>query len=193
MSHSLRVADFHRSDISSAKSASTATFVTALVFNAAVFGIEFVIFTLLRPYFKAIYEPLTYTPPPSCVPSFFLFSLSNFSTSKRAQPLSNSIFLWPIAVYKADYRGIIRANGLDAYFFIRFLRMMVKVLLPIWIISWIVLIPVTSINSKVTGKDSLDRLSYGNVANDKQVRYAAHLILVYIFTCKARFMSFQLC
>jgi hypothetical protein len=76
---SLRVADFHRSDISSAKSASTATFVTALVFNAAVFGIELVIFTLLRPYFKAIYEPLTYTPPPSCVPSFFLFfSLSNF-------------------------------------------------------------------------------------------------------------------
>lgn len=79
-SRSLRVADFHRSDTSSAaKSASTATFVTALVFNAAVFGIELVIFTLLRPYFKAIYEPLTYTPPQSCVPSFFLFfSLSNF-------------------------------------------------------------------------------------------------------------------
>jgi hypothetical protein len=154
------------SNNSSAKSASTATFVTALVFNAAVFGIELVIFTVLRPYFKAIYEPLTYTPPPS----------------KRAQPLSNSIFLWPVAVFKADYHGIIRANGLDAYFFVRFLRMMVKVLLPIWIISWIVLIPVTSINSNVSGKDSLDRLSYGNVANDKQARYAAHLILAYIFT-----------
>ncbi|EDR08235.1 uncharacterized protein LACBIDRAFT_297697 [Laccaria bicolor S238N-H82] len=147
-------------------SASTATFVTALVFNAAVFGIELVIFTLLRPYFKAIYEPLTYTPPPS----------------KRAQPLSNSLLSWPIAVFKADYRGIIRANGLDAYFFVRFLRMMVKVLLPIWIISWIVLFPVTAVNSSVSGKDSLDKLSYGNVANDIQVRYAAHLILVYIFT-----------
>lgn len=194
MSRSIRVADLHRSGISSAKSASTATFVTALVFNAAVFGIELVIFTLLRPYFKAIYEPLTYTPPPTCVPSFFLFfSLSKlFQTSKRAQPLSKSIFLWPVAVFKADYRGIIRANGLDAYFFVRFLRMMVKVLLPIWIISWIVLIPVTSINSTVTGKDSLDKLSYGNVANDKQVRYAAHLVLVYIFTCRVCFISFQL-
>jgi hypothetical protein len=69
--------------------------------------------------------------------------------------------------------------------------MMVKVMLPIWIISWIVLFPITSVNSKVSGKDSLDALSYGNVANDKQVRYAAHLILAYIFTCKARFMSYQ--
>ena len=119
--------------------------------------------------------------------------LTFFSTSKRAQPLSNSLFSWPVAVFKADYRGIIRANGLDAYFFVRFLRMMVKVLLPIWIISWIVLFPITAIKSKVSGKDSFDKLSFGNVANNLQPRYAAHLILVYIFTCKARFMSFQIC
>ncbi|KAG5350310.1 hypothetical protein C0989_011642 [Termitomyces sp. Mn162] len=55
----------HRSDISTATSASTATFVTALVFNAIVFGAELAAFTILRPWFKAIYEPRTYVPPPS--------------------------------------------------------------------------------------------------------------------------------
>jgi hypothetical protein len=45
-----------------ATSASTATFVTALVFNAAVFGIEIGLFTILRPYFKQIYERRTLVP-----------------------------------------------------------------------------------------------------------------------------------
>lgn len=53
------------SDVNSAKSASTETFVTALVFNAAVFGIELGVFTLLWPYFKSVYQPRTYVPPPS--------------------------------------------------------------------------------------------------------------------------------
>ena len=53
--------------IDSATSASTATFVTALVCNAIVFGAELAVFTLIRPYFKAIYEPLTYVPAPEYV------------------------------------------------------------------------------------------------------------------------------
>lgn len=46
-----------------AEHASTKTFITALVFNAIVFGAEVAAFTLFRPYFKAIYEPRTYAPP----------------------------------------------------------------------------------------------------------------------------------
>ncbi|KAG8221205.1 hypothetical protein J3R82DRAFT_2779 [Butyriboletus roseoflavus] len=37
----------------------TATFETTLAFNAIVFGIEIAAFTLLRPYFKVMYEPHT--------------------------------------------------------------------------------------------------------------------------------------
>lgn len=56
--------DFLRSgvDQQTAKSATTATFVTALVFNAAVFGIEIGLFTILRPYFKQVYERRTLAP-----------------------------------------------------------------------------------------------------------------------------------
>jgi hypothetical protein len=57
---------FCRSDISAATTASTATFVTAIVFNSAIFAVELTVFTLIRPYFKAIYEPRTYVPQIKC-------------------------------------------------------------------------------------------------------------------------------
>lgn len=153
--------------IDQAKTASTATFVTALVFNAIVFAIEIILFTILRPHFKAIYEPRTYIP----------------TQSKRSSPLGSGYFAWPIAVYKADYTKIINANGLDAYFFVRFLRFMAITFFPIWVISWAVLLPVTSVHSIVAPDHGLDLFVFGNVAPDKQTRYAAHIILVWVFTC----------
>ncbi|KAF8814727.1 DUF221-domain-containing protein [Phlegmacium glaucopus] len=154
------------SDMSTAKTASTATFVTAIIFNLAVFGIQLVVFTLIRPYFKAIYEPRTYVPRPE----------------KRIKPLSNSMFTWPLSVFNADYRAIISANGLDAYFFVRFLRVMTFTFLPIWFVSWAVLLPVDSVKTGSPGNSGLDLFTFGNVAKTNQARYAAHLILVYIFT-----------
>ncbi|KAF7318964.1 Protein kinase domain-containing protein [Mycena chlorophos] len=156
------------SSISNASASSTPTFITSLVFNAIVFGAELAIFTLIRPYFKAIYEPRTYVPPPS----------------KRIGPLtgSASIFSWPWAVFKADYKEVMHANGADAYFFVRFLLMMARVFLPIWILSWIILLPVTSVNTVVPPNRQLDLLSFGNIANDKQSRYWAHLVLAWVFT-----------
>jgi hypothetical protein len=54
-----------------AQTASTPTFLKAIVFNSVVFAIELAIFTLIRPYFKAVckppvYEPRTYVPRPEC-------------------------------------------------------------------------------------------------------------------------------
>ncbi|KAI1788641.1 hypothetical protein LXA43DRAFT_1024412 [Ganoderma leucocontextum] len=154
-----------------ATSASTATFVTALVFNAAVFGIELGIFTLVRPFFPAIYQPRTYIPP----------------KSQRVPDLTKndekwSMLKWPLAVFSADYEEIRTKNGMDAYFFVRFLRMMVRMLLPIWLISWSVLLPITSVNSTVAGHSGLDIFTFGNVAADKQDRYAAHVVLIWLFT-----------
>jgi hypothetical protein len=140
--------------------------VTAIVFNLAIFGLEIVAFTLLRPYFKAIYEPRTYVPSPE----------------KRVQPLSQSTFAWPLALFRADYRAIISANGLDAYFFVRFLRVMTLTFLPIWFISWAVLLPVDSVKTGFPGANGLDLFTFGNIAPDAQNRHAAHLILAYFFT-----------
>ncbi|KAH0835941.1 hypothetical protein J3R83DRAFT_9864 [Lanmaoa asiatica] len=155
-----------RSDVSSSASATTATFTTALVFNAIVFGIEIAAFTLLRPYFKAVYEPRTVTP----------------IDDQRVGPFKPGLLTWPIALYKANYKDIQRVNGPDAYFFVRFLRVMIRVLVPIWIISWIVLLPVTSVNNSIPGNTGLSRFTFGNIAATHTERYAAFLILVWFST-----------
>ncbi|KAJ8482889.1 hypothetical protein ONZ45_g14798 [Pleurotus djamor] len=159
-----------------ANRASTSTFVTALVFNVAVFAIQVGVFTLLRPYFKAIYEPRTYVPPPSKR----IKPLVPDKGSKTTSLLSS--FSWPLALWRANHHDIKAANGLDAYFFVRFLRMMIKIFLPIWVISWAVLLPVTSVGTGVEGNEKLNRFIFGNVAPSQLERFAAHIILVYIFT-----------
>ncbi|KAG2068049.1 DUF221-domain-containing protein [Suillus decipiens] len=153
-------------DQQTAKSATTATFVTALVFNAAVFGIEIGLFTILRPHFKQIYEPRTQVP----------------VEKDRVKPFDAGFLTWPIALFKTDYRDVQQVNGPDAYLFVRFLRMMIRVLLPIWLISWVVLMPVTSVNNSTSNSTGLDRFIFGNISKYQQDRYAAQIILVYLFT-----------
>ncbi|KAG8960835.1 hypothetical protein FRC03_006078 [Tulasnella sp. 419] len=150
------------SDVTQAKSASTATFVTALVTNAAVAGIQLAIFTVLRPHFKAIYEPRTYIP----------------DEPKRVQSLASSMLMWPIAIVRSDYTEIKRTNGMDSYFFVRYLRMMCRVFLPIWLLSWALFMPLHSVGT-TAGKTGLDKFTFGNVATTQQARYAAHLIFLY--------------
>ncbi|KAH6909033.1 hypothetical protein BKA70DRAFT_1476449 [Coprinopsis sp. MPI-PUGE-AT-0042] len=162
-----------------AKSASTSTFLTALVANAAAFGIQLAIFTILRPYFKAIYEPRTYVPPPD-------------DHSKRIQPLTGgkrilSNLFWPIAVATADYRHIIKANGLDAYFYVRFLRLMVKILLPIWLFLGLVNIDERVVDppaegESADGRGGLNRFTFGNIGPYQQSRLWAHLLCAWFFT-----------
>lgn len=102
--------------MSNASSASTSSFVAALVLNAAIFGAEILAFTLLRRSFPAIYEPR----------SRFL------PEGKRQRSLGEGLFSWPVTIYNADHNDIRMHNGMDAYFFVRFLRMMVRIFLPIW-------------------------------------------------------------
>jgi len=177
---------FHRSDISQAKSQSTTQFVTALVFNAAAFAIQVAAFTLVRPYFRAIYEPRSYIPVESFVSILSTPTHRNLNAKlnrKRVPRLSQNAFAWPLAIWRADIEDIKRVNGLDAYFFVRFLRMMALMFLPIWFITWAVLIPVTLVGTQVPGLSGLDRFTFGNVENTKQDRYAAHIILAWLLTC----------
>ncbi|KAI0261640.1 hypothetical protein BC834DRAFT_895208 [Gloeopeniophorella convolvens] len=154
------------SNLNGATTASTKTFVTALAINGVIAGIEIAVFTLVRRYFLLIYEPR---------------SLSVLE-SKRQQPLSPRFFGWLVSVYNSDYRQIKNINGMDCYFFVRFLRMMVRVMLPIWLLSWAVLLPLTSVNTEVPGHTGLDKFIFGNIESTKQKRYAGHLLLTWIFT-----------
>ncbi|KAA1472080.1 DUF221-domain-containing protein [Dentipellis sp. KUC8613] len=154
------------SDISSAKSSSTTSFLTSLVFNGAVFAAEIVAFTLIRRYFRLIYEPRALAP----------------LKTKRTHELSPTLLGWVWALYEADYRTIRAINGMDAYFFVRFLRMMVRVFLPMWLLSWAILMPTYSVKTSTANHQGLDKFTFGNVANNQLKRFAALIIVTYIFT-----------
>lgn len=104
--------------------------------------------------------------------------------SERVKPFKTGLLTWPIALYKANYKDIQRVNGPDAYFFVRFLRVMIRVLVPIWIISWAVLLPVTSVNNNVPGNTGLNSFTFGNISPDHKERFAAFIILAWLSTCE---------
>jgi hypothetical protein len=87
-------------------------------------------------------------------------------------------------VHVADPEEILTKTGVDPYTFVRFLLMMAKAMIPIWLLSWVVLLPVDAVNSNVNGKSGLDKYTFGNVTSNQQGRYWAHLILDYIFICE---------
>jgi calcium permeable stress-gated cation channel len=113
-----------------------------------------------------------------------LVSAIHVLISKRSNPIPLTLFAWPLAVYRANYHDVYRANGMDAYFFVRFLRFMTLILLPIWFLTWAVLLPITSVKNHVSGHSGLDDLSFGNVTPDHKSRYAAHVIVAYAITGK---------
>ncbi|WVQ98507.1 hypothetical protein IAU59_005633 [Kwoniella sp. CBS 9459] len=148
-----------------ALSASTSSFVTSLAVNSAVAGGELVAFIIFRRWIKAIYEPRTYIPPKDV----------------QAPVLGRKMFLPLWQIIMADPEEILHKNGVDPYVFVRFLIMMSKAMIPIWLLSWLILLPVDGAKSTVSNKEGLDRFTFGNVAKDKQSRYWAHLILDYVF------------
>ena len=65
---------------------------------------------------------------------------------------------------------------------------MVRVMLPIWLISWAVLLPLTSFGTDVFGfSEGLYMFTFGNInATENGDRYIALLVLTWIFTSKLR-------
>ncbi|KAG8772277.1 hypothetical protein FRC12_003145 [Ceratobasidium sp. 428] len=58
--------------------------------------------------------------------------------------------------------------------------MMVRILFPIWLISWVVSLVVDS--AGLNNKTGLDQFTFGNIPQNRQVRYAAHLVLAWFLT-----------
>jgi hypothetical protein len=121
---------------------------------------------------------------PACSRFLTRLHLPSFLCRKRVGPLSPSLLGWPMALWHSDPKLVLQNNGADAYCYLLFLRMVIKILLPIWPLSWIILMPVNSVNTSVEGNQGLNKFTFGNIAPDKQIRYVAHLILLWVFTCQ---------
>jgi hypothetical protein len=113
-------------DPNAVNNVSTETFTTSLVTNLAIFAIEVGVFVLLFRQFPQIYEPRSFMPA---------------AKRKRSEPLPRSILAWALEIWRADERRIMITNGLDAYSFYRYLKLMIHVFLWVPLICPMRLMP----------------------------------------------------
>ncbi|KAF4445916.1 hypothetical protein F53441_10387 [Fusarium austroafricanum] len=166
------------------------SFLTAVAVAMAIFAVQILLFLLLRNKLARIFKPKTYLVPER-----------ERTESPPNQPLAMLKTLW----HYGD-REVIEKCGLDAYFFLRYLKTLLIIFLPIGAVVMPILIPlnyVGGLGQKVDVRDDdgddgtptgLDTLSWGNVSPKNSSRYGAHLlmaILVVIWVCAVFFFELR--
>ncbi|KAI9800119.1 MAG: hypothetical protein M1833_003446 [Piccolia ochrophora] len=157
----------------SSEGISLQAFVASLAVAAAVFGVEFFLFLLIKGKFTRIYQPRTYLVP----------------QRERTNAPPSGIIRWALPVFKTSNSEFIQKCGLDAYFFLRYLRMLLKIFVPLAFVILPVLVPLNRQGGKNTdgfNVTGLDQLAWGNVRPDQTQRYWAHLVLavlVVVYVC----------
>ncbi|KAA1112631.1 hypothetical protein PGT21_004209 [Puccinia graminis f. sp. tritici] len=148
-----------------ASTKSTSTFISALIISASVAGIQLAAFLILRTSIRKIYAPRTYLPIPS----------------KRSQPVSVTPWGWLLPTLTSPSKSMIPTAGLDAYMYIRFLRMMIFIFAPSTCLVMVVLLPLNSVGTSVS-TTGLNSFAFGNIPKNKQIRYVGHLLCAYAIT-----------
>ncbi|CEH13742.1 Uncharacterized conserved protein [Ceraceosorus bombacis] len=148
-------------------SASTSTVVSSLILNGVIFGVEILVFFILRPRFPRIYQPKSVLGP----------------RNERTQPLPKSLFGWIPQYLKTPTTEIISNQGIDAFQFVDYLEMMIWIFVPIWGFTWVFLMPLYSVQS-TGGKSGFDMFTFGNVGlpRREQLRYIGVLFAQWIAT-----------
>ncbi|KAJ5933702.1 hypothetical protein N7454_006031 [Penicillium verhagenii] len=160
---------------------SVSTFVASLATAFVVFAVEFCLFMVLKGKLTRIYQPRTYLVP----------------DRERTTPSPPGLFRWMGPVFRTSSAEFIQKSGLDAYFFLRYLRMLLKIFLPLALVLLPVLLPINRVGGKGTTYENgtsgtrwdvtgLDQLAWGNVKPNQTHRYWAHLvmaILVIVYIC----------
>ncbi|KAL8279899.1 hypothetical protein RQP46_007749 [Phenoliferia psychrophenolica] len=136
----------------------------SLVLGLIVLGVLLVIWFVLHGKDQRLFQPRTILPP----------------LGARAPPLENSPIGWLKGVISAPDSLVLEAQGPDAYFFLRFVRMGLMIFGPFFLLTWVVLMPVAG-TGDVNGQ-GLDRFIFGNVGTDQQGRIIAYLLVAIVLT-----------
>ncbi|KAG0367179.1 hypothetical protein BC939DRAFT_496312 [Gamsiella multidivaricata] len=154
--------------------ASISTFTSALLFNAAVGAGVFVAFSIVRHWNKKVYQPRTYL----------------VSENVRSPELPKGPLSWISASFSVPDHVLVERIGLDAYMFLRFLRMAAILFSGFSLLAIPILIPLNVINSgNATGQDTngtndtvatgLDTMTLANVKASWRLWF--HLVLTILF------------
>jgi hypothetical protein len=129
------------------------------------FGVQLVLFQLLRWRLIRIYRPRTYLVP----------------ERERVSIPPHGIIGWIKPVVATPALQIIQKCGLDAYFFVRYLRMCLKVFTPMLVVIMPILLPINRYSASEDPEDAQEGLNILTISNvgpqHAGKRLWAHLIL----------------
>jgi calcium permeable stress-gated cation channel len=159
-----------------------ASFITAI----AIFAVQVIIFLLIKDRFARIYQPRTYLVP----------------EKERTKASPAGWWKWIKPVISTSNSDFVQKCGLDAYFFLRYLRTLLKIFVPAALVILPILIPINLVdgrgaqfahgkNENASNVTGLDQLAWGNVAPDHTHRYWAHWILAFVLIVWVCFVSFD--
>ncbi|GIZ46519.1 hypothetical protein CKM354_000964500 [Cercospora kikuchii] len=139
------------------------TLLASLIGSFASLGAQVLLFTLLRLQLSRIYRPRSYLVP----------------EKERVPAPPKGLIGWLYPVLTTSNLTIIQKCGLDAYFFLRFLRMLVKIFFPA---AFLILPVLLSVNATGSGNNrGLDKYSISNIGDQQGYRLWSHTFLACIF------------
>ncbi|KAF9586186.1 hypothetical protein BGW38_008811 [Lunasporangiospora selenospora] len=147
-----------------AADASVGAFTSALIFNGLVGAGIFIAFGIVRHWNKKIYQPRTYLVPENV----------------QSPELPRGPFSWITASFTVSDTILLDRVGLDAYMYLRFLRMSAILFLGFTLVGLPILLPVNLVNGE--GGGGLTDFTIGNVLQSWRLWF--HLLLT-IFFCGA--------
>ncbi|KAF8335819.1 uncharacterized protein EI90DRAFT_2912545 [Cantharellus anzutake] len=146
------------------KSATTAQFISALIVGLITVAVFTVAWFLLRKRFRRVFQPRVDVTVPGKQPP---------------DPLPDGVVSWWETILGTPDKAIIAANGLDAYFFVRFLKVFgLHLLGPFVFLSCAVLIPLAATSHG--GLSGLNLLTFGNVSANQLDRHVGYYLVAII-------------
>nr|OQO26374.1 hypothetical protein B0A51_06936 [Rachicladosporium sp. CCFEE 5018] len=151
----------------------------AIGISFASFGAQTFAFVLLRWRLSRIYRPRTYLVP----------------ERERVAPPPHGVIAWLKPIFATPSLQFIQKSGLDAYFFLRYLRMLLKIFVPLALLLLPILLPINRFSGGDTESKGISILSISNVAPEHTGhRLWAHLFLaitVVIYVCYVIFKELR--
>lgn len=142
---------------------SVSTFLWSLSTNIIVFVVFLIIFLILRPLQKRIYQGR--------------ITVDTVPAKERPRPLRSGLFGWLMDLSTRPESEILEEAGLDGYFFLRYLRFNVVVCVAGIVILFPILLAVNATGHN--NQSGFDKLSFTNVKSTG--RYWAHAFSAWIF------------
>ncbi|KAJ2901957.1 uncharacterized protein MKZ38_001147 [Zalerion maritima] len=142
--------------------------ISTLVPTVVLAGVYFGFFLILRKSQRRFYAPRTY--------------LGSLRESERTPELPNGLFNWFGSFWKIPDTYALKHQSLDAYLFLRFLRIACSICLGGIFITWPILLPINATGGG--NQEQLERVSWSNIDiedSTQKKKLWAHVVVAWVY------------